>query len=169
MPEAIIATDVVEQSNAAREAALRSDYAHLGEQLARRGIAIDAIRDKVAAFHIAIPSWGVGTGGTRFARFPGPGEPRNILEKLEDCAAICKLVRSTSSISLHIPWDKPDNAEALLETARSNGLTFDAMNSNTFQDQPGQKRSYKFGSLTHTDAAVRKQAIEHNLECIEIG
>ena len=118
---------------------------------------------------VAIPSWGVGTGGTRFARFPGPGEPRNILEKLEDCSTICKLVRSTSAISLHIPWDKPDNAEALLETARSQGLTFDAMNSNTFQDQPGQKGSYKFGSLSHTDRAIRKQAIEHNIECIEIG
>ncbi|HKX84465.1 MAG TPA: L-rhamnose isomerase, partial [Pyrinomonadaceae bacterium] len=92
-----------------------------------------------------------------------------IFEKLEDCSTINKLVRSTSAVSLHIPWDKPDDADNLVSTAVQHGLTFDAMNSNTFQDQPGQKKSYKYGSLSHADAAVRKQAIEHNIECIEIG
>ncbi len=110
----------------------------------------------------------MGTGGTRFARFAGPGEPRDIYEKLEDCGAIFKLVRSTPAVSLHIPWDQPDNAATVRDFARMRGLHFDAMNSNTFQDQPG-KLSYKFGSLTHPDAAVRRQAIAHNLECIEIG
>jgi L-rhamnose isomerase/sugar isomerase len=118
---------------------------------------------------VAVPSWGVGTGGTRFARFPGEGEPRDIYEKLEDCATIFKLVRSTPAVSLHIPWDKPDDAARLREFAAARGLHFDAMNSNTFQDQPGQKLSYKFGSLTHHDRAVRQQAIEHNIECMEIG
>ena len=168
MAEAIIATDVVEKTNAAREAALRSDYAHLGEQLDRRGIAIDAIRDKVAAFHVAIPSWGVGTGGTRFARFPGPGEPRNIFDKLEDCGVIAQLTRATPTVSLHIPWDKAD-ARDLNQSAERLGLSFDAMNSNTFSDAPGQPFSYKFGSLSHADAGTRRQAVEHNLECIEIG
>ena len=70
---------------------------------------------------------------------------------------------------LHIPWDKPDDATKLREFAGARGLSFDAMNSNTFQDQPGQKHSYKFGSLTHPDKDVRAQAIEHNIECIEIG
>ncbi len=87
----MIDTGLVEKENAAREAALSRDYDALGEQLARRGIAIDAIRDKVAAFGVAIPSWGVGTGGTRFARFPGEGEPRDIFDKLEDCAVIQQL------------------------------------------------------------------------------
>ncbi|HEY7645922.1 MAG TPA: L-rhamnose catabolism isomerase, partial [Hyphomicrobiales bacterium] len=121
-----------------------------------------------AAFGVATPSWGVGTGGTRFARFPGEGEPRDIFDKLEDCAVIHQLARATPTVSLHIPWDKADPAR-LKETASRLGLGFDAMNSNTFQDQPGQARSYKFGSLSHTDAATRAQAIEHNLECIEIG
>ena len=118
---------------------------------------------------MAVPSWGVGTGGTRFARFPGVGEPRNIFEKLEDCGTIFKLVRSTPAVSLHIPWDKPDSASELREFAARRGLHFDAMNSNTFQDQQGQALSYKFGSLTHPDLAVRREAVEHNLECIELG
>jgi L-rhamnose isomerase/sugar isomerase len=78
-------------------------------------------------------------------------------------------VRSSPAVSLHIPWDKPDDPGDLREFARARGLQFDAMNSNTFQDQPGQKLSYKFGSLTHPDPAVRLQAVEHNKECIEIG
>ena len=148
---------------------LEEDYEHLGKQLQRRGVNIEDLTAQAQAFQVAVPSWGVGTGGTRFARFPGVGEPRGIYEKLADCATIHKLVRATPSVSLHIPWDKPDNAATLKAFALERGLTFDAMNSNTFQDQTGQKLSYKFGSLTHPDAAVRAQAIEHNLECIELG
>jgi L-rhamnose isomerase/sugar isomerase len=118
---------------------------------------------------VAVPSWGVGTGGTRFARFPGPGEPRSVHEKLDDCAVIQRLVRVTPAVSLHIPWDRPDSAEELKGYAAERGLFFDSMNSNTFQDQPGQAHSYKFGSLSHTDPAVRQQAVDHNIECIEIG
>src|SRR3954462_15327713 len=139
MTEQRIAGEIVSADNEKRMTALNADYDALGAKLARDGIDIDAITGKVAQFFVAVPSWGVGTGGTRFARFPGPGEPRNIFEKLEDCGAINDLVRSTSSISLHIPWDKPDNAAELLEAARDRGLRFDAMNSNTFQDQAGQK------------------------------
>jgi L-rhamnose isomerase/sugar isomerase len=137
--------------------------------LKRRGIAIDKIKDKVKAFAVAVPSWGVGTGGTRFARFPIPGEPTNIFEKLEDCAVIQALGRSTPTVSPHFPWDRVSDVKALKEKADGLGLKFDAVNSNTFQDQPGQPRSYKYGSLTHTDSGVRAQAVEHNLECIEIG
>jgi L-rhamnose isomerase/sugar isomerase len=118
---------------------------------------------------VAIPSWGVGTGGTRFARFPGPGEPRSVWEKLDDCAAIQTLAQATPRVSLHIPWDLVDDAAALGAYGAARGLGFDAMNSNTFQDAPGQARSYKFGSLSHTDAATRDQAVEHNLGCITFG
>jgi L-rhamnose isomerase/sugar isomerase len=164
----MIDTTLVTRENEARLENLRRDYESLGERLDRRGIAIDAIRQKVAAYGVAIPSWGVGTGGTRFARFPGKGEPRHIFDKLEDCGVIQQLTRATPNVSLHIPWDKADPAE-LKAKASDLGLGFDAMNSNTFQDQDGQPLSYKFGSLTHADAATRQQAIEHNLECIEIG
>ena len=116
-----------------------------------------------------MPTWGVGTGGTRFARFPGPGEPRDVFDKLEDCATIQQLTRATPTCSPHFPWDKVSDYRALAELAKALGVGFDAVNSNTFQDQPGQKLSYKFGSLTHASKAVRDQAVAHNLECIEIG
>jgi L-rhamnose isomerase/sugar isomerase len=163
-----IDTGAIEADNAARAEALRRDYAALGEHLDRRGIDIAAVRDRVAGFGVAVPSWGVGTGGTRFARFPGTGEPRGIFDKLDDCAVIHRLTGATPTVSLHIPWDKADPA-ALRDRAAALGLGFDAMNSNTFQDSPGQALSYKFGSLSHTGAATRAQAVEHNLECIEIG
>jgi L-rhamnose isomerase/sugar isomerase len=148
---------------------VRNDYEHLGEQLARRNVDIETVRAKVAAFGVAIPSWGVGTGGTRFARFPGPGEPRHVFDKLQDCGVIQQLARATPTVSLHIPWDKCSDWTALRQAAASQGLAFDAINSNTFSDQKGQAHSYKFGSLTHTDAATRAQAVDHNIECIEIG
>jgi L-rhamnose isomerase/sugar isomerase len=154
--------------NVGLQAELQADYDTLGTQLERRGIAIDRITRAVMDFKVAIPSWGVGTGGTRFARFPGPGEPRNVFDKLEDCAVINALTGATPTVSLHLPWDRAE-PEELKVRALALGLAFDAVNSNTFQDQKGQRLSYKYGSLTHTDAAVRQQAIEHNLDCIRIG
>ena len=159
---------IAEQNRKAKDW-LDEDYEHLGRVLRRRGVDIEGLVERAQAFRVAVPSWGLGTGGTRFARFPGPGEPRDIYEKLEDCATVFKLVRSTPAVSLHIPWDKPERPAELRRFAADRGLHFDAMNSNTFQDQPGQKHSYKFGSLTHPDRAVRRQAVEHTLECIEIG
>ena len=159
---------IAKQNEKAR-AWTEEDYAHLAKQLRRQNVDIEDLVKKAQAFRVAVPSWGVGTGGTRFARFAGIGEPRDIYEKLEDCGTIFKLVRSTPAVSLHIPWDKPDDATKLREFAGAHGLSFDAMNSNTFQDQPGQEHSYKFGSLTHPDKAVRDQAIAHNVECIGIG
>jgi L-rhamnose isomerase/sugar isomerase len=164
-----ISAEVIAEHNRAAENDLREDYAALGEQLQRRGIDIEAIAARAQEFSVALPSWGVGTGGTRFARYPGPGEPRNLFEKLEDCAVIDSLVRCTPSVSPHFPWDLVDDLQAARDRATELGLEFDAVNSNTFQDQPGQKHSYRFGSLTHTDAATREQAIAHNLDCIEYG
>lgn len=159
---------LIEQQNDAHRASLQSDYNALAAQLDRRGIDIEALTSRAEGFGVAVPSWGTGTGGTRFARFPGEGEPRDIFDKLDDCGVIHHLTGATPKVSLHIPWDKADPA-LLREKAAELGLGFDAMNSNTFQDQPEQHHSYKFGSLSHTDAATRAQAVEHNLECIEIG
>ncbi len=164
----MISNDVIAGANDKALGALKSEYDALGEQLSRRGIDIDAVKAKVAAYGVAVPSWGVGTGGTRFARFPGAGEPRDIFDKMDDCGVIHRLTGATPSVSLHIPWDKADPA-SLKAKAEETGLTFDAMNSNTFQDQADQKHSYKFGSLSHANAATRQQAVEHNVECIEIG
>lgn len=130
---------------------------------------IDSILKKLSDFQVAIPSWALGTGGTRFGRFSSGGEPRTLEEKIEDVGLLHALNRSSGAISLHIPWDIPENTNAIRSLAAQYGLVFDAMNSNTFQDQPSQEYSYKFGSLQHVDKAVRKQAIEHNIEVIQYG
>ncbi len=130
---------------------------------------VDTLLQKLMKFQVAIPSWALGTGGTRFARFSGSGEPGNLDEKVEDVGLLHALNRSSGAISLHIPWDIPGNYAAIRSLAAQSGLRFDAVNSNTFQDQQAQKHSYKFGSLQHIDTLVRKQAIQHNLEVIKHG
>jgi L-rhamnose isomerase/sugar isomerase len=164
-----ISADLIAEHNAAQAAALEDDYGALGRKLARAGIDIDAVKDRVAAFSVAVPSWGAGRGGTRFAKFPIPGEPTNIHEKLDDCAVINQLSRVTPRVSPHFPWDKVSDYAALREEAAGLGLGFDAVNSNTFQDQPGQAHTYANGSLSAQDPGARRQAVEHNIECIEIG
>lgn len=130
---------------------------------------IEVILQKLIDFQIAIPSWALGTGGTRFGRFPNGGEPRSLDEKMEDIGLIHALNQSSGAISLHIPWDIPQNINATKELALEYNLRFDAVNSNTFQDQLNQQYSYKFGSLQHSNKLVRRQAIEHNIEVIDHG
>lgn len=164
-----ISSSLVGDENRKMETALADDYGSLGRQLERRGIDIEKVTNRAMEFSVAVPTWGVGTGGTRFARFPGPGEPRSIFDKLEDCGVVHQLSCITPRVSPHFPWDKVSDYSALRQAAASHGLGFDAVNSNTFQDQKEQRLSYKFGSLTHPDSATRHLAIEHNIECIEIG
>ncbi len=120
-------------------------------------------------FQVAIPSWALGTGGTRFGRFPAGGEPRSLEEKISDVGLLHLLTGSADSISLHIPWDQTGHPGEMVRAANAHRLHFASVNSNTFQDQPGQKHSYKFGSLQHEDPATRAQAIAHNLEVIRLG
>jgi L-rhamnose isomerase/sugar isomerase len=127
------------------------------------------ILQKLKDFQIAIPSWALGTGGTRFGRFSGGGEPRNLEEKIADVGLLHALNQSSGAISLHIPWDIPSDYTAIKQLASELNLKFDAVNSNTFQDQKGQEHSYKFGSLQHTNKTVRQQAIQHNMEVIQHG
>jgi len=130
---------------------------------------VEYVIEKIQSFQIAVPSWALGTGGTRFGRFSGPGEPSTLEQKIEDVGLIHALNRSSGAISLHIPWDIPENPEKVKSLAASFDLTFDAVNSNTFQDQEGQEHSYKFGSLQHVDPNVRQQAIQHNIDVINHG
>lgn len=164
-----ISAELIAESNAREIAALDEDYGALSHRLSRRGIDADTVLEKVKNWAVALPSWGAGRGGTRFAKFPLAGEPTNIHEKLEDCGVIQQLGRTTPAVSPHFPWDCVDDYGALREEAASLGLHFDAVNSNTFQDQPGQAHSYATGSLSSTLEPTRQQAIEHNIECIEIG
>ena len=162
-------TDQIAELNAEQAAPQARDFAALGERLARRGIDIESVTSRLQRFSVALPTWGLGTGGTRFGRFPEAGDPRDVYEKIEDAAVVHRLTGATPRVSPHFPWDGVDDVGALRQTAEALGLGFDAVNSNTFQDQPGQRHSYKYGSLSHTDPAVRTQAIELNLRCIEMG
>jgi len=129
----------------------------------------NSIIEKISEFNIAIPSWALGTGGTRFGRFPMGGEPSTLIQKIEDVGLLDQLCKSCNSMSLHIPWDIPDNLEVIKAKACEYGLLFDAVNSNTFQDQSNQLLSYKYGSLQNVKYTVRKQAIEHNKQVISYG
>ncbi len=130
---------------------------------------LEAIMQQLMEFEVAIPSWALGTGGTRFGRFPGAGEPRSLEEKMEDVGLLNLLNQASGAISLHIPWDIPRDYQTIRQHAAELNLKFDAVNSNTFQDQKGQAFSYKFGSLQHVDEKVRRQAIDHNIEVIRHG
>jgi L-rhamnose isomerase/sugar isomerase len=129
----------------------------------------EGVIKKLMDFQVAIPSWALGCGGTRFGRFPGGGEPGTLEEKIEDIGLLHALNHSSGAISLHIPWDIPENATTVKAFAARLGIRFEAMNSNTFQDQPGQQHSYKYGSMQHVKKAVRQQAIDHNIEVIKYG
>lgn len=169
MGELPLSRDQIEMHNQTRLGALVEDYEALGRTLGRSGIAIDDVKAKVGSFSIATPSWATGRGGTRFAKFAIPGEPTNIHEKLMDCALVQQLCRATPRVSLHFPWDSASDYVALREEATDLGLGFDAVNSNTFQDQPDSEHSYRHGSLGATSEKVRDQAVAHNIDCIEIG
>jgi L-rhamnose isomerase/sugar isomerase len=165
----IINKDLIKNQNSKHAKNLEKKFENLAEQLQSRGIEIEDIFQKLESFIIAIPSWGTGTGGTRFARFAGISEPRNIFEKLEDCSTINKLVRCCPIVSPHFPWDKVDDFSELREYADSLNLSFGSINSNTFQDQPNQLHSYKFGSLSNISKDIRDQAVQHNIDCINWG
>ena len=134
------------------------------------GVDIEALVQRAMAWSVAVPTWGVGTGGTRFARFPGRGEPRGIHDKLADCGVIQQLTRGTRTVSLRISrGTRFPTTTRLRQEAAQYGLGFDAVNSNTFQDQADQALSYRYGSLANARSDIRAQAVAHNIECIEIG
>ncbi|MDQ2864169.1 MAG: TIM barrel protein, partial [Bacteroidota bacterium] len=161
----ILRKDQIEKGNNENLSKHKINYEFISGQINN----VDKVIKKLVDFKVAIPSWALGTGGTRFGRFPGGGEPRNLEEKIEDIGLLHALNGSSGAISLHIPWDIPKDADVIKKLATQHGLRFDAMNSNTFQDQPDQKLSYKFGSMQHVDKAVRKQAVDHNIEVIKYG
>ncbi len=160
---------IIQEHNATLQHAHKEAFAFLKLQLDKKGMDAEAIVEKIQQMQVAIPSWALGAGGTRFGRFSIGGEPGNLEQKIHDVGIIHALTRSAGAISLHIPWDIPQNANAIQELAASYDIIFDAVNSNTFQDQQNQPLSYKFGSLCHTDTAVREQAIQHNVEVINHG
>ena len=165
--------DQIEALDWDRIADHRADLDHLAGTLARRGFDAEPVVAALESMTVAIPSWALGTGGTRFGRFPLGGEPRTVAEKVDDVAALDALTRANGAISLHVPWDDPDDVGALREHGQARGIAFDAMNSNTFQDNPQTtfdgEVSYKFGSLANVEPRAREAAVEHNRRVIDLG
>ncbi|MEZ5038913.1 MAG: TIM barrel protein [Saprospiraceae bacterium] len=159
----------IQQHNASLLPTHQEQYTFLQSQLNKRGLDTNKIVNTLQTFQVAIPSWALGAGGTRFGRFSYGGEPGNLEQKIADIGIIHALTRSAGAISLHIPWDIPKDPTAIKALADAHDIVFDAVNSNTFQDQTDQKESYKYGSLCHADKAVRDQAIQHNIEVIKHG
>ncbi|SHI30663.1 sugar isomerase [Algibacter luteus] len=145
------------------------NFDFLANKLTNQGNDVNAIVSKLADFQVAIPSWALGAGGTRFGRFSFFGEPSNLEQKIEDIGVLHSLTQTAGAVSLHIPWDIPSDYNAIKEKANALDIKFDAVNSNTFQDQKDASESYKYGSLSNTSQAVREQAIQHNLDVIKIG
>jgi L-rhamnose isomerase/sugar isomerase len=112
---------------------------------------------------IELPSWAFGNSGTRFKVFPQPGVPRDPFEKIEDAACVHRLTGLAPTVALHIPWDRVESFAKLREHAEGLGVVLGTINSNTFQDE-----TYKLGSLCHHDPKVRRKAIDHHFECIDI-
>ena len=160
---------IIQEYNKSSQEDHQATLGFVSDRLAKKGIDTNEVISKIQKLQIAVPSWALGSGGTRFGRFSIGGEPTSLEQKIEDIGLLHQLTQATDSVSLHIPWDIPSDTNAIKELAVKNGLSFDAVNSNTFQDQSNQSFSYKFGSLCHVDKSVRDQAVAHNQDVINIG
>ena len=140
-----------------------SQYNALADMLTARGVDVEAVKAALKAQRIETPSWGYGNSGTRFKVFPWPGAARDVYEKLADAAFVHRLTGVAPSVALHIPWDKVDDWAGLKQYAESLGIRIGAINPNVFQDDV-----YRLGSVCHPDPAVRRRAIDHILECVDI-
>jgi L-rhamnose isomerase/sugar isomerase len=123
----------------------------------------EAIKSLLSLQEIELPSWAFGNSGTRFKVFGQPGVPRDPYEKIADAAQVHKHTGIARSVALHIPWDRVDDYAKLAAYAAELGVRIGAINSNLFQDD-----EYRLGSLTHPDRAVRRKAIAHHAECVEV-
>lgn len=159
----------IAESNKKYHADHHNRFEFLSEVLIGQGKDVVNIVKKLENFQVAIPSWALGAGGTRFGRFGFQGEPRNLEEKIDDVGVLHKLTQTAGAVSLHIPWDVPEDYSAIKERAFSHNICFDAVNSNTFQDQKDALNSYKYGSLSNMNKDVRDQAVQHNIDVINIG
>ena len=146
------------------EQELVRDYDHLKGQLGKEGINIENVTGALMALEIETPSWGYGRGGTRFAKFVDGSEPTDIFGKLEEAAKVHRLTGIAPSVAIHIPWDRVDDYNKILRKAEELNLRIGAINPNLFED-----RIYKYGSITNTDPEIRRKAVDHILECVEIG
>jgi L-rhamnose isomerase/sugar isomerase len=119
---------------------------------------------ELGRLEIETPSWGYGNSGTRFHVFPWPGAARSVWERVADAALVHRLTGACPSVAIHIPWDEVDDWDELRRFAEEQGIRLGAVNPNLFQDD-----AYRLGSLAHADGGVRRQALDHCLECVEVA
>lgn len=139
-------------------------YQAWAEEQAEQGVDLPAVKAALKTQHIETPSWGYGNSGTRFKVFKAPGAARTAEERIEDAATVHRYTGICPTVAIHIPWDKVDDYKAFAAFAREQGVKIGAVNPNLFQDD-----AYKLGSVTHTDPAVRRQAVEHMIECVDVA
>ncbi|SVC20727.1 uncharacterized protein METZ01_LOCUS273581, partial [marine metagenome] len=138
-------------------------YDILADDLEKQGHNVDEIRNNLKKQHIETPSWGYGNSGTRFGVFHQEGAARNAAERLEDAATVHKYTGVSPTVALHIPWDQTDDWDGLQQYAAELGIGIGAINPNVFQDQ-----IYKLGSVCNPNSSIRRTAIDHMLECVDI-
>ncbi len=134
------------------------------ERMVDRAIDVQAVKDAVKRLHIETPSWGYGNSGTRFKVFPWPGAARTIWEKVDDAALVHRLTGVCPTVAVHIPWDLVDDLNQLVAYATDRGVRIGAVNPNVFQDD-----EYRLGSVCHPNARVRRRAIQHLRDCVDIA
>jgi L-rhamnose isomerase/sugar isomerase len=139
-------------------------YDELAHRLREDGSDVDAIAGALGAFAVETPSWGYGDSGTRFATFRQAARPRTVFERLEDAAEVHRVTGAAPAVALHFPWDAVEDLGALTRHAADLGLRFGAVNPNLFQDP-----DYRLGSIANPDPQVRRKALEHLRECVEIA
>ncbi len=122
-----------------------------------------AVKAALKTQAVETPSWAYGNSGTRFKVFAQQGVPRTPQEKVDDASKVHEFTGVAPTVALHIPWDEVDDYSALAKHAEERGVRLGAINSNTFQDD-----DYRLGSICHPDARVRRKAVDHLLECVDI-
>lgn len=143
---------------------MNKEYALLEEKITNLGLDIEWIKNSIKQLNVELPSWGFGDSGTRFKVFRQKGVPSNLYEKLDDAAMVNKYTGVCKSVAVHIPWDKVDNYDDACKYAEKLGIRIGAVNPNIFQDD-----DYMLGSVTNTNPAIRKKAIDHMIECVDIA
>lgn len=139
-------------------------YPTWAERQRERGVDLSFVLQTLGSLEIETPSWGYGDSGTRFKVFKQVGVARDPFEKVEDAAVVHRFTGAAPSVAVHIPWDKVDDYEQLKNHAADHGVRIGAVNPNLFQEA-----EYKFGSLCHADESVRRKALDHMLECVDIA
>jgi len=124
---------------------------------------LTAVKAALRAQRIETPSWAFGNTGTRFKVFAQPGVPRTVQEKIDDAGQVHKFTGVAPSVAVHIPWDAVDDYPALAAYAKDQGIVIGTVNANVFQDD-----AYRLGSVANPDPAVRRKAVAHLLECVDI-